>query len=78
MSCQSVEVVLTLVQTKQIRINTRKRSNTKNTVQKKQNTVNTSTHRTKIPTHYTTSYNNHSTRYTSSQTVTPQLSALST
>ena len=37
-------VVLTLVQTKRIRINTHKRSNTKNIVQTIQNTVNTSTH----------------------------------
>ena len=44
-------VVLTLVQTKQIRINIHKRNNTKNTVQKLQNTVNTSTHSTKTPTH---------------------------
>jgi len=35
-----VAVVLTLVQTKQIRINTHKRNNTKNTVQTIQNTVN--------------------------------------
>ena len=43
-------VVLTLVQTKQIRINVHKRNNTKNTVQTIQNTVNTSTHITKTPT----------------------------
>jgi len=35
-----VVVVLTLVQTKQIRINRHKRNNTKNTVQTIQNTVN--------------------------------------
>jgi len=39
-----VAEVLTLVQTKQIRINIHKRNNTK-TVQTVQNTVNTSTHR---------------------------------
>jgi len=54
MSCHSVAVVLTLVQTKQIRINIHKRNNTKNTAQTIQNTVNTSTHITKIPTHYKT------------------------
>jgi len=37
-------VVLTLVQTKQIRINIHKRNNRKNTVQTVQNTVSTSTH----------------------------------
>jgi hypothetical protein len=52
LSCHSVAVVLTLVQTKQIRINIRKRNNTQNTVQTIQNTVNTSTHTTKTPTHY--------------------------
>jgi hypothetical protein len=46
-----VAAVLTLVQTKQIRINIHKRNNTKNTVQTIQNTVNTSTHITKTPTH---------------------------
>jgi hypothetical protein len=44
-------VVLTLVQTKQIRINVLKRNNTKNTVQRIQNAVNTSTHINKTPTH---------------------------
>jgi hypothetical protein len=44
-----VAVVLTLVQTKQIRINIHKRNNTK-TVQKTQNTVYTSTHITKTTT----------------------------
>jgi hypothetical protein len=47
MSCHSVAVVLTLVHTKQIRINIHKRNNTKNTVQTKQNTANSSTHITK-------------------------------
>ena len=42
-------VVLTLVQTKQIRINIHKRNNTKNTVQTIKNTVNTSTDITKTP-----------------------------
>ena len=43
-------VVLTLVQTKQIRINIHKRNNTKNAVQTTQNTVNTSTLITKAST----------------------------
>jgi hypothetical protein len=46
-----VAVVLTLVQTKQIRINTHKRNDTKDTPQTIQNTVNTSTHITNTPTH---------------------------
>ena len=49
LSCHPVAVVLTLVQTKQIRINIHKRNNTKNTVQRAQNTVNTSTRVTKTP-----------------------------
>ena len=66
MSCHSVAVVLTIVQTKQIRINIHKRNNTKNAVQTIQNTVHTSTYITKTPshtytvTHYKTSSNNHS------------------
>ena len=55
LSCHSVAVVLTLLQTKQIRINIHKPNNTKNTVQALQNTVNTITHITKTPTHYRTS-----------------------
>jgi len=51
LSCHSVAVVLTLVQTKQIGINIHKRNITKNTVQKIKNKVNTSTHTTKTPTH---------------------------
>ena len=47
-------VVLTLVQTKQIRINIHKRNNTKNAVQTTQNTVNTSTLITKPRTRYKT------------------------
>jgi len=47
-----VPIVLTLVQTKQIRINIHKGNNARNTEQTIQNTVNTSTHITKIPTHY--------------------------
>jgi uncharacterized protein (UPF0333 family) len=50
LSCHSVAVVLTPVQTKQIRINTHKRNNTKKTVHIIQNTVNTSTHITETPT----------------------------
>jgi Tfp pilus assembly protein PilP len=52
MSCHSVTVILTLVQTKQIRINIHQRNNTKNTVQTIQNTVNTSIHITKTHKHY--------------------------
>jgi len=44
LSCHSMAVVLTLVQTEQIRISIHKGNNTKNT-------VNTSTHVTKTPTH---------------------------
>jgi len=53
--CHSV-VVLTLVRTKQIRINTHKRNDTqkKNTIETIQNTVNTSTHINKIATRYKT------------------------
>ena len=51
MSCHSVAVVLTIVQTKQIRINIHKRNNTK-TVQTTQNKINTSTHVTKTPIYY--------------------------
>jgi len=54
LSCQSVAVVITLVQTKRKRINIHKRNNTKNTVQTIQNTVNTSAHVTKTLTHYKT------------------------
>jgi len=50
-----VAVVLTLVQTKQIRKNIHKRNNRKITVQTIRNTVNTSIHTTKTPTHYRTS-----------------------
>ena len=50
-SCHSVAKVLTLVQKKQIRINTHKRNNTKNTAQAILNTVKTSTHISKTPTH---------------------------
>jgi hypothetical protein len=39
--CHSVAVVLTLVQTKQMRINTHKRNNTKTQYEKYQNTVRT-------------------------------------
>ena len=64
-------VVLTLVQTKQIRINIHKRNNTKHTVQKIQNTVNTSTDITKTPTHYKTHTNTrpHITRQVKTTTV---------
>ena len=44
LSCHSVAVVLTLVQTKQIGVNIHKRNNTQTTVQTIQNTLNTSTH----------------------------------
>ena len=46
-----MEAVLTLAQTKQIRINIQKRNNIKNTEQTIQNTLNTSMHITKTPTH---------------------------
>jgi len=46
-----VAVVLTLVQTKQIRLNIHERNN-KNTEQTIQNTINTRIHITKTPTHY--------------------------
>ena len=52
--CHLVAVVLTLVQTKQIRLNIHKRNNTKNTKQTIKNTVNTGKHITKTPTHYRT------------------------
>ena len=68
-------VVLTLVQTKQIRIHTHIRNNKKNTVQtiqntykykiKKYKTVNTSTHITKTPTHYKTHTPTHYKTHTS-------------
>jgi hypothetical protein len=50
LSCHSVAVVLTLVHTKQIRINIHKRNNTENTVQTIQNAVNISTYITKTTT----------------------------
>ena len=52
-------VVLTLVQTKQIRINIHKRSNTKNTVQTIRNRVHTSTHITTTTTLYKTNTYTH-------------------
>jgi len=58
-SFHSVAVALTLVQTKQIRINIHKKIH--NTVQTIQNTVNTSTHITKTRTHYKTHTYTHST-----------------
>jgi hypothetical protein len=54
-----VAVVLTLGQTKQIRINIHKRNNIKNTVKTTQNTVNTRIHITKTPTHYKTHTHTH-------------------
>ena len=62
--------VLTLVQTKQIRIYIHKRYNTKNTVQTIQNTVNTSTHITQTPTHYKTHTYTHP--HITKQAKTPQ------
>jgi hypothetical protein len=50
-SCHSMAVVLTLVETKQIRINIHKRNNIKGRVRTIQNTGSTSIHITKIPTH---------------------------
>ena len=52
--CHSVAVVLTLVQTKQIRKNIHKRNNTKIQYKQYKNTINTSTHITETPTHYKT------------------------
>jgi ribosomal protein L31 len=51
LSCQSVAVVRTLVQTKQIRINIHNGNHPQYTAQAIQTTVNTSTHITKTPTH---------------------------
>jgi len=66
-----VAVVLTLVQTKQIRINIHKRNNTKNTLQQIQNTANTSRHINKTPTHYKihTYTNTHLTKQVKATTV---------
>jgi hypothetical protein len=50
LSFHSVAVVLTLVQTKQVRITIHKLNTTNNSVQIIQNTVNTSTHVNKTPT----------------------------
>jgi hypothetical protein len=50
LSFRSVAVILTLGQTKQIRLNIHKQNHTKKTVQTIQNTINTSTHITKTPT----------------------------
>jgi hypothetical protein len=54
LSCHSVAVVLTLIQTKQIRINIHEPNNTKHTVQTIQNRLNTSKRITKTPAHYKT------------------------
>jgi len=62
-----VAAVLTLVQTKEIRINTRKRDNRKNSVHTIEYIVNKSTHITKIPTHYKT----HTYTYTHSHITKP-------
>ena len=77
LSCHLMAVVLTLVQTKQIRINIHNRNNTKtqyrqykNTVQTTQNTVNTSTHITKTPTQF--SQHPHITTQVQTTTVTIQ------
>jgi capsular polysaccharide biosynthesis protein len=50
LNCHSVAVVLTPVQTKQIRINIHKRNNTKTQYKQYKNTVNTSTYITKTHT----------------------------
>ena len=49
---RSVAVVLTLIQTKQIKINTHKQNNTKKQYKQYKNTVNTSTHITKTLTQF--------------------------
>ena len=59
MSCHSVAVVPTLVQTKHKGINIHKGNNTKKTVKTIQNTVNTSTQITKTPTHTHTHTHTH-------------------
>jgi hypothetical protein len=59
LSCHSVAAVLTLVHTKQIRINIHKQNNTKHTVKTTQNTLNTSMHITKTRTHYKTRTTTH-------------------
>ena len=70
-------VVLTLVQTKQIRINIINEKN-KNTIKTKHNTI-IQVHilPKHTPTHYKTSSNNHNTRYTPNEVVTMQSSTLS-
>ena len=70
MNCHSVAVVLTQVQTKQIRINIHKRNNIQNTVQTTQNAVNTSMHITKTPTHYKTHIYTHQHTRKQVQTIT--------
>jgi len=84
-----VAAVLTLEQTKEIRINIHKQNNIKLQLQTIQNTVNTSTRITKTPTqvskhphirsptHYKKRLNNHSTRYTPNKIVTIQSNTLS-
>jgi hypothetical protein len=59
LSCHSVAVVLTLVQTKQIRINVHKRSIQKTQYKQYKDTLNTSIHITKTPTHYKTHTHTH-------------------
>ena len=62
-------VVLTLVQTKQIRINIHKLNNATNTVQKIQNTINALTHITKTLTHTHTHTHTHITKQVKITTV---------
>jgi len=66
LSCHSVAVVPTLVQTKQIRLNVHKQNSTKNAVQTIQNTVNTIIHITKTPTY---THNLHITKQVKTTTV---------
>jgi hypothetical protein len=69
LGCHSVAVVLTPVQTKQIRINIHKRNNT-NTVHTLYNTVNTSTHFTKTQTQFSKHPQSTNPTHTHTQTLT--------
>jgi hypothetical protein len=71
LSCHSVAIVLTLVQTRQIRINIHKRKHNKNTVQTIQNTVITSKHITKTPTQFSKTPPSHTHAHITKQMKTP-------
>ena len=72
LSCHSVAVVLTLVQTKQIRINIHKRNKTKKTVQTIQNTVYTGIHTAKTLTQFSKHPHIHTLTHTQVKTTTLQ------